>query len=285
MTDREDALRELGEILKERREQAGLTLDDVYDRTRIRLEYLTGIEAGDYTNFPEIVYIKGFVRTYLKLINAEDMQDEFMARLDQNNNPRKHEREAENVNIFKNSAAPASLTEGFKPASHFWIFSALIAALIGTGIYVWYAFTYGGLKFDELFSFNKPAAKVETQPEKIHEPDQEKLPPVAVVKSKDEKPAPPVEPKKPEIKPVLELRAVNDVWLRVTINGNNIFGGTIKRGENRTFNLTAPARVLIGRPSALQVIHNGKDLGVVNPRAKKSETYIYNPDGTHQLAQ
>ena len=77
-----DALKQLGKDLTERRENAGMTLEAVYDRTKIRPEYLRGIEAGDYRDFPEVVYIKGFVRTYLKLIGAEDMQEEFMKQLD-----------------------------------------------------------------------------------------------------------------------------------------------------------------------------------------------------------
>ena len=82
MTERDDALKELGRVVTERREDLGMTLESVFDRTKIRLEYLRGIENGDYKNFPELVYIKGFVRTYLKLIDAEDVQEEFMAQLD-----------------------------------------------------------------------------------------------------------------------------------------------------------------------------------------------------------
>ena len=275
MTEREDALKELGRILTERREQAGMTLDDVYDRTKIRLEYLSGIEAGDYTNFPEVVYVKGFIRTYLKLINAEDLKDEFMARLDQSNarTTKKHE-PAPVV-----TSTPANLTEGFKPASHFWLFVALIAALVGTGIYVWYAFSYGGLDLSKMFNFNKPAVEPEPIIAEVEEP------PVV------EEPAPVSEDKqvaqeepKPEIKPSFEIRAVNDVWVQISFaDGTPTFTGTIKRGNSRAWNISAPVRALIGRPSATQVILNGKDLGIVNPRAKKGETYIYNPDGTYQL--
>ena len=276
MTEREDALKELGRILTERREQAGMTLDDVYDRTKIRLEYLSGIEAGDYTNFPEVVYVKGFIRTYLKLINAEDLKDEFMARLDQSNarTTKKHE-PAPVV-----TSTPANLTEGFKPASHFWLFVALIAALVGTGIYVWYAFSYGGLDLSKVFNFNKPAVTVEPIVAEVEEPAEPEQPePISEDQQIVE------EPPKPEVKPSLEIVAVNnDVWIQVTFNdGTPQFTGTIRRGNSRTWNLNAPVRALIGRPSAAQVILNGKDLGIVNPRARKGETYVYNPDGTYQL--
>ncbi|MBQ6435432.1 MAG: helix-turn-helix domain-containing protein, partial [Synergistaceae bacterium] len=78
MIENTEALVELGQILRERREDAGMTIETVFDRTKIRLEYLQGIENGDYTDFPELVYIKGFIRTYLKLIGAEDIQEVFI---------------------------------------------------------------------------------------------------------------------------------------------------------------------------------------------------------------
>lgn len=37
-SDRDEALRELGRLVAERREEARLLLEDVYERTRIRVE-------------------------------------------------------------------------------------------------------------------------------------------------------------------------------------------------------------------------------------------------------
>ena len=154
MNDRDEALKELGRLVNERREEAGMTLEDIYDRTRIRMEYLHGIEEGNYSNFPEPVYTKGFIRTYLKLINAEDLQPEFMKQLDRTNAPKKqiqHEApQKSKQNILGNGS---KIPEGYKPTSHFWLFMVLTLALIGTGSYVWYAFAYGNLDVSKVFNF------------------------------------------------------------------------------------------------------------------------------------
>lgn len=280
MTERDDALKELGRMAAERRESVGMTLEDVFDRTRIRPEYLKGIEEGDYKNFPEIVYIKGFVRTYLKLIGAEDLQDDFIAQLDRTQSPKRQE---QNVNILGNGS---TFPEGFKPASHFWLFLALIAALAGTGAYVWYAIVYGGLDFRKLKLFNfsgtgSPGAFIsqnissgDSTPQKGQN-EENNIASVDIVIE---------EGPEPEIRPSLEIHAVNDVWLRVTIGNNIVYNRTMRRGESGTWDLTAPARVVFGRPTAAQVILNGQDLGIVNPRARKAETYIYQPDGTFRMA-
>ena len=268
----------------ERREKIGMTLETVFDRTKIRMEYLRGIEEGNYENFPEIVYIKGFIRTYLKLINAEDLQEDFMAQLDRKDTPKKQEaRQQKNMKSILGNGS--SMPKGFKPASHFWLFLVLIAALVGTGLYVWYAVSYGGLdlKNMKLFNFSGaggPLASTDISSGDVINDISGDVQSVALSddESIDEEP-------EEEQNPYIEIRAVNDVWLSVAFgNAQPVYRRTLARGNSMRWDLSAPARVVIGRPSAAQVILNGQDLGIVNPRAKNSETYIYNPDGTYGLA-
>jgi cytoskeletal protein RodZ len=49
--------------LRERREALGLSLDDVYRRTRINPELLTALEAGDYKVLPD-TYVRLFLKKY-----------------------------------------------------------------------------------------------------------------------------------------------------------------------------------------------------------------------------
>ena len=284
MSENEGALVELGQTLTERREAIGMTLETVFDRTKIRPEYLKGIESGNYEGFPETVYIKGFVRTYLKLINAEDMQEEFMSALDRmdrspNSGKKQEPRQQKNMkNILGNGS---SIPKGFKPASHFWLFLVLVGALLGTAGYVWYAVNYGGLDLKNLKLFNfsgsgGPLAVSSSLSGDVITTADGEITSVTVSDdvSEDEEPPAPVTP-------FIEIHAVNDVWLSVAFgNAQPVFRRTLRRGESQRWDLNAPARVVFGRPSAAQVILNGQDLGVVNPSAKRSETYIYNADGT-----
>ena len=301
----DNALRELGQIAAERREGAGMALETVYDRTKIRLEYLRGIEEGDYTDFPEVVYIKGFVRTYLKLIGAEDLQEDFMAELNkldvpenisgsrrQQEQSRQSQTQIQNQKMSRVLVNGSSLPKGFKPASHFWLFLVLILALVGTGVYVWYAVTYEGLDLRNMkfFSFtengnifngqnassgdvNSDAANIET----IGVPVSVDIAAQELEKQEEEA--------KPEAKPSLEIHAVNDVWLSVRFgDAQPVYRRTLKRGDFMRWEFSEPARVVFGRPAAARVVLNDKDLGIVNQSAKRSETYIYNPDGTFSRA-
>ena len=272
MAERDDALKELGRQASERRESIGMTLETVFDRTKIRPEYLRGIEEGDYTGFPELVYIKGFIRTYLKLIGAEDLQDEFMNQLDRTQGTKKqdgmqnlHEPRSSKTGNRKNNilGTGSTIPKGFKPASHFWLFLVLVAALVGTGAYVWYAVTMTGteaLSDDSLILSDDIGEPVSVDEVVSEEPE-------------------------PEVSPSLEIHAINDVWLSVAFgDARPTFRRTLKRGEVMRWDLNEAARVSFGRPTAAQVILNGKDLGIVNPNSRRAETYIYNPDGTYRKA-
>ena len=270
--ERDEALKELGRMAAERREEIHMTLEDIYDRTRIRTEYLMGIEEGNYTGFPEPVYVKGFIRTYLRLIGAEDLQDDFMAQLN-----RVQPQKEPATNLMGNGSFP----KGFKPASHLWLFLVLLAALIGTGSYVWYAVAHGKIdlsdfKWPALTRGNGAASRDERQDAALLSLDVQPASMDILTASADPGPKPPEKPKL-----YLEIRAVNsDVWLQVTIGSNTVYSQTLRQGSHISWDLPAQARVRFGRGNVGQVILNGKDLGIV----KEKGTYLYLPDGTSRRA-
>jgi cytoskeleton protein RodZ len=51
-----------GEFLRKGREKAGVSLDDLSRRTRIRIENLTSLEKEDLENLPSDAYVRGFLR-------------------------------------------------------------------------------------------------------------------------------------------------------------------------------------------------------------------------------
>ncbi|GHV43983.1 XRE family transcriptional regulator [Synergistales bacterium] len=300
---REEALIDLGRMAKDRREESRMSLEEIYERTRIRLEYLKGIEQGSYKGFPDLVYIRGFIRTYLSVIGAEDLKDDFISWLGKENT---RQDVMPPTNLLGNGAP----TKGFKPASHFWLFLILFLILAGSGGYVWYSWT-------NLMpgSRNKPA----TPAEAAKTDESQKTPPseniFAGITSKDSSPdgspnnssdaklaastdntllsilpasasvtsqsqtqaSPP--------KPYLLIQAKGDVWMEVSIGDKVVFSKTLQSNSEVSWDLIAPAKVRYGRPHMADVTLNGKALGLANPKAKKSETYFYNPDGTTRKVQ
>ena len=74
-----DENKTVGEILKDARLAAKLSVEKVSDKTRIGADYLIAIEAGDFNALPGQVYASGFVRTYAKFLglDAGEIYDKF----------------------------------------------------------------------------------------------------------------------------------------------------------------------------------------------------------------
>ncbi|MCL2009575.1 MAG: DUF4115 domain-containing protein [Synergistaceae bacterium] len=278
--DKDEALRELGRMAMEKREDAGLSLNDIFEKTRVRVEYLRGIEHGAYQGFPDLVYTKGFVRTYLGVIGAEELKDEFMSWLSKENTPHQERRipTPAATNVLGNTTYP---TKGFKPASQFWLFVVLFLVLIGSGCYVWYSFvTNNGFpRIDPSLQAGAVVSSDDNLSADVPPLSQDNdffsvLPPPAV--SEDE-------PEPEPAAPYLHIKADRtDVWVEVTINDRVVFSRTMTPGTGASWDLPARARVRYGRANAATVILNGRELG---RDASARGTFFYEPDGTYRRVQ
>jgi hypothetical protein len=65
----------VSQILRQTREKLGISLEEVAQRTYIKLPYLVALEEGDVGKLPAQVYIHGYIRQYAKLLelNGSDL--------------------------------------------------------------------------------------------------------------------------------------------------------------------------------------------------------------------
>jgi len=71
----------IGQRLKAEREEQRLTLEKVFEATRIRIQYLQALEADDFTAMPSPMQARGFLRNYAEYLglNFEQLLDELRA--------------------------------------------------------------------------------------------------------------------------------------------------------------------------------------------------------------
>lgn len=62
---------EIGHILREARENKGLTLEEVQSKTRINVRYLAALESGQYSALPTPVHARGFLRNYARYLGLD----------------------------------------------------------------------------------------------------------------------------------------------------------------------------------------------------------------------
>ncbi|WP_187444543.1 helix-turn-helix domain-containing protein [Bacillus swezeyi] len=70
---------ELGNRLKEAREEKGVSLDDLQAATKIQKRYLTALEEGNYDIIPGKFYVRAFIKQYAEAVglNSELLFEEF----------------------------------------------------------------------------------------------------------------------------------------------------------------------------------------------------------------
>ena len=63
-----------GEILREARELAGLSVGQVADRLRLRHTQIIELEANEFTKYVSGTYIRGYLRSYAKLLQIDERE-------------------------------------------------------------------------------------------------------------------------------------------------------------------------------------------------------------------
>ncbi|MBB6449245.1 cytoskeletal protein RodZ [Geomicrobium halophilum] len=70
---------ELGQFLREKREEKGWRIEEVQAHTKIQKRYLLAIEGGRYNELPGAFYARAFIKSYVEVLglNPEEVFSEF----------------------------------------------------------------------------------------------------------------------------------------------------------------------------------------------------------------
>jgi len=61
-----------GTILARLRELVGVSIDEVQTRTKISADYIKALETNEFSTLPQPVFVKGFLRSYLRYLSVQD---------------------------------------------------------------------------------------------------------------------------------------------------------------------------------------------------------------------
>jgi len=271
-------LKELGQEVQVRREELGLSYEDIYQRTRIQPSYLYAIENADYEVLPDAVYTLGFIRTYLGIIEFDEIYAEFRQWLMVNT--RGKEKGRARGRDGGGGMPPYAHPPGFKMASRFWVYAVLLLMIIGAITYVAYSWNRNGIPTSSITLRNeiRPAERTDQFVISVDvESEEQNGDATEDANANVAAPTPEPEPLKPELR---IIASDDDCWISVRVGNGRIADRTLKKGETYTFELTDRTRVSYGRPWAVTVVHNGRDIGSpFKGGARKPQVNIYYPDG------
>ncbi|MBO60402.1 MAG: hypothetical protein CMO63_00335 [Verrucomicrobiales bacterium] len=61
----------VGEQLRSAREAQGKSLEDIGSELKIRVDHVTALEAGDFDKFDAPIFVRGFVRSYCRILKLD----------------------------------------------------------------------------------------------------------------------------------------------------------------------------------------------------------------------
>jgi len=66
-----DTLPKMGEVLREKREENNLTVEDVSNRLRLSVRQIEALETNNFASFPEAMMTRGFIRNYARFLEID----------------------------------------------------------------------------------------------------------------------------------------------------------------------------------------------------------------------
>lgn len=154
-------LQELGQAIREKREAAGMSIDDVAARIKISSRILKSIEEGSLLGLPHAVYTKSFIRAFGQLVGFNP--EELNAHLEELFPPESLD-ETSSEPSFR--ATPAMSYPG--AGKRFAVLLGLLLILVGIGVGGWYVVANYGDDIVELVK--KPFSAIRSTGGESQEP-------------------------------------------------------------------------------------------------------------------
>ena len=243
----------IGTILRHERERRGLSMQEVFESTKITVLNVEALELDRFESFPNKVYARAFLRDYANFLD-----------IDSGALLQRYESEWFVTPIVEAQQVPVKR----KNVAAWTMVFVLIIAIIG-GAYIWLAYYSEDTTIDDIASLIQGVSSNDTDEsnntlEKVEPPllpapnpipdDVMTVKPVAppVVK-------PTVAPEKPVTGLVLTVSALKqNVWIRVTGDGDKqLFQQELKPGQTKSWNAKHKFKIRCGRLHAVQVKLNG----------------------------
>ncbi len=220
----------IGETLADARRQAGLTVTQVADRTRIRETIIRGIEQDDFSACGGDFYTRGHIRSIASVVGID---------------PVPLIREYDEAHGAPEALRAADVFEPSKPLrikerrSLNWSVAMILALLVIVG--------YGAyhLVSSSSSSHGKATAAALAAPTRHPSP-------------KPSSPSP--TPSRTSNDVIIKLTAVQDCWVFLTSDqGNNtIYSGVVSAGSTQTWKETRAVSLRLGNPAGVVLTVNGK---------------------------
>jgi cytoskeleton protein RodZ len=282
----EDNERPLGEWLRQRREDLGISLEQVEEDTRIRVRYLQALETEDFGALPDPVVGRGFLRNYAVYLELDPQEAaaRFSRALPGFAPEPVSVREPSTGSPEAFHPVPLHEMPGFRTRRGL-LFGGVVILIAAIGVAAWWSYPY----FRSIW-FQAPAAVIETAAPSatlqavVEDPATdtplpagptvttvlpsatvaEATPTLELTLTPTFTPSPSPSPSPPVYTGVfLELVVSSTSWIQVTVDNVRQFQGELEAGTYKSWYGEDQIVLRIGNAGAVQVTVNGQNLGAL----------------------
>jgi cytoskeletal protein RodZ len=248
----------IGNTLKDARLKRSITLEEVHTRIKIHPRVLQLLEENKFDKLPSPLFAKSFLKSYAEFleINPEQILESY---------EKQAKTEPEQVLYIKPAALRDQKPLLDKNAIALPLAAIVVAALVALAIFLFNL--AGSWIADQKKNPAKPKAKtVQTTKAKAAEPAK------AAAPKEVEKPRTSAEwlrsveqgnfPKIGKKTPLdLSIRAIDSVWIRVTVDGKVLFQSILQKGQTETWKAQDEFQIWTGNSSNMSLTLNRQSLG------------------------
>jgi cytoskeletal protein RodZ len=278
------SLEQIGQKLKAAREGQGLSLRQIYERTKIPMGHLLSIDGAQADELPEPVYVAGFIRRYAECVglDGQSLADEYRKLFEEpvGNGNTKTKSAVKNANgqtlIYTQPEyyRSSKVDRGGPPTFKTFYFNAF-----------WIVVVVGLLSYLVKVQLNNQATQMDPSLVALRESTAKynaaQLPATQTQTNQTAQPA----ADKDQGDAKIALSASQHVWVEVKSmsSGESLYTGYLEQGDRRDFQDPQGLRVRAGNGGSLTVDYQGK-IGTFGDSGKIAERTFVSAKGASAIA-
>lgn len=251
-------MKEISDLLRNAREEKGLSLDDICKDTKILKRHLAALEEGDFSPFSGEVYVKGALRNYAEAVGMNPV--EIISLYSQYLNKSQDPEDKKEKRKIRDDSDSKIVRKGKKPVPSAALIWIVLVAIVIVGS-IWYSHQRGDN--DRIPYISEP---FENDDDNQEEPDDKELLPV------DE----PVSEAKLTIITQDNIEAIyllsgsepkqilltfkGDCWVRIEQDGRLVEEKSFRAGDSKSIGDSTETWIRFGFPPAAEIKVNDLEI-------------------------
>ena len=246
----------IGNQLKKARQKKEVTLSDVYQQIKIHPDALIALEEDNFSKLPNPIYTKSFLKEYANYLglDVEKILEEYNS-LDQDLNEPEPKQEA----LLSKEGITLPIVDKDKLLK--------LVKIVGIGLALYLSFmlvtkttSWVRFKFSQ-FTQNRVKKAQIVEEKKMQKTGEEvKESPAKVVLPKESKIVKDIKIAK-EDKLKLSIKAIDDVWIELKVDGKIIFKNVLKKESIESWNANDNFEIWTGKADKITLLLNDYDMG------------------------